>query len=305
MILKVTSFTLLDRNDDAANQPSSNYIDERNCSSPLRDDDNNSCVNLIGNNYGHFLPMKPCNIAPKGGPVYFFDLDNTLYPKSSGIAELMAQRIELFFVNYLNLPLDESRILGARFYRDYGLAIKGLIKHFSIDPVEYDKFVDGGLPLDEILKPQERLTALLDNLSKQGTCWIFTNAGKSHALRVLELLQLDSFFSGIIYCDYSEKNFPAKPDRLAFARAMQCAGVDDPNKCFFFDDSIGNIRTAQEVGWNVVFIDEDATDNLTSSKDQINASMEILTVDPNTKGSAQNFPTIRHIEDVERVLPLK
>lgn len=297
--LKVTSsFALLDRNDD--NMQQGNLIDERNCSSPMNFEEK---VMTKTNSLGHFQPMIPCNIAPIDGPVFFFDLDNTLYPKSSGIAELMAQRIELFFVNYLKLPLDESRILGARFYRDYGLAIKGLIKHFSIDPIEYDKFVDGGLPLDEILKPQDALTGILNNLSKKGSCWIFTNAGKTHAERVLKLLQLESFFSGIIYCDYSEENFPHKPDRLAFIRAMKCVGIEDPARCFFFDDSIGNIRTAREIGWNVVFVDEDAVDQ-SYSNDQINASLEILTVDPNQKtlNPIQTFPTIKCIEDLENIL---
>ena len=305
MILKVNSFTLLDRNGDRDGKQI-NSLDERNCRSPLREEiESDRLVEKNNNSLGHFLPMIPYNTAPIEGPVFFFDLDNTLYPKSSGIAELMAHRIELFFVNYLKLPLDESRILGARFYKDYGLAIKGLIKHFSIDPIEYDRFVDGGLPLDEILKPEQRLTQLLDNLSKKGSCWIFTNAGKSHATRVLKLLQLESYFSGIIYCDYSEENFPHKPDRLAFARAMKCVGVTEPSKCFFFDDSIGNIMTAQEIGWNVVFVDEDANTKC-SSKVQINASLEILTSDPNQSNSeSATFPTINLIEDLETILSFK
>ena len=305
MILKVNSFTLLERNGDRDGKQI-NSMDERNCRSPLREEiESDRLVEKNNNSLGHFLPMIPYNTAPIEGPVFFFDLDNTLYPKSSGIAELMAHRIELFFVNYLKLPLDESRILGARFYKDYGLAIKGLIKHFSIDPIEYDRFVDGGLPLDEILKPEQRLTQLLDNLSKKGSCWIFTNAGKSHATRVLKLLQLESYFSGIIYCDYSEENFPHKPDRLAFARAMKCVGVTEPSKCFFFDDSIGNIMTAQEIGWNVVFVDEDANTKC-SSKVQINASLEILTSDPNQSNSeSATFPTINLIEDLETILSFK
>ena len=58
---------------------------------------------------------------------------------------------------------------------------------------------------------------------------------------------------------------------------MKCARVSDPARCFFFDDSIGNIRTAQEIGWNVVYIDEDTdTNKMESSIDEINASMEII-----------------------------
>lgn len=306
MILKVNSFTLLDQREDR-NIETINSIDERNCCSSLKEEfEGDRLLENSSNSLGHFLPMTPSNTAPIDGPVFFFDLDNTLYPKSSGIAELMAHRIELFFINYLKLPLDESRILGARFYKDYGLAIKGLINHFSIDPIEYDRFVDGGLPLEAILEPEQGLTQLLDNLSKKGSCWIFTNAGKSHAARVLKLLQLESFFSGIIYCDYSEENFPHKPNRLSFTRAMKCAGVTEARKCFFFDDSIDNIMTAQEIGWNVVFVDEDANTKC-SSKVQINASLEILTSDPDqiNSESTTTFPTINRIEDLESVLNFK
>ena len=290
---------------------SSNLI-ERNCGSPLEfanDDRNelettlNTQLNPTAVTANHFISLKPCNqVIHDSAPVYFFDLDNTIYPKSSGIDELMAKRIEMFFIINLKLPKEESQILGARFYRDYGLAIKGLIKHFSIDPLEYDRFVDGGLPLDEILKPSPNLKNLLNRLSQKGSCWIFTNAGKSHALRVLSLLEIKSFFSGVIYCDYSEENFPAKPDRLAFTRAMKCAGVDDPKRCYFFDDSITNIRTAQVIGWNVVYINEDSLDHsVSASTGEINAQMDIL-VDCGKNESVILFPTVRFIEEVEQVL---
>lgn len=298
MTLKVT-FTLLDEKDDPLQ---SNLIDERNCASPREEQAGRSnSAGSADDGIRHFIALTPLNQAPQDSPVYFFDLDNTLYPKSSGIAELMVERIELFFVNYLKLPLEESRVLGARFYRDYGLAIKGLIKHFSIDPLEYDRYVDGGLPLEDILKPYPELTTLMDRLSKRGSCWVFTNAGKCHATRVLKLLQIDCFFSGVIYCDYSETDFPAKPDRSAFIRAMRCAAVTEPSKCFFFDDSIGNIRTAQEIGWKVVYIDEDSIskEKSSSSVDEINASMEII---PTDEINLKTYPTIKCIEDIERIL---
>ena len=240
-------------------------------------------------------PTSPQILANPQHPVFFFDLDNTLYPKSSGIDQLMARRIELFFIEHLKLPAEESKQLGARFYQDYGLAIKGLIKHFSIDPAVYDEFVDGGLPLDDLLQPNRQLQQILTRLNEHGTCWVFTNAGKAHATRVLKLLQLDSLFAGVIYCDYREPEFPAKPDRLAFQRAMKCAGVDEPGRCFFFDDSIGNIRTAREVGWKAIYVDEEAaecTEQL--SVEEIVREREII-MPPTTKDT---IPTIRRLEDL-------
>lgn len=187
--------------------------------------------------------------------VIFFDLDNTLYSKRTGIAEEMGHRIQLYFQTFLHLPEEESRSLGQRYYLDYGLAIKGLVRNFQIDPAEYDRFVDGGLRLEEALGRDEALRALLARITARR--WVFTNAGREHALRVLRLLQIDEFFEGIVYCDYAEPDFPAKPDRLAYERAMMCAGVAGrPDLCYFVDDSISNVRTAGELGWTAVHLDE-------------------------------------------------
>lgn len=187
--------------------------------------------------------------------VVFFDLDNTLYSKATGIAEQMGYRIQLYFEQFLHLPKEEAADLGQKYYLDYGLAIKGLIKHFQIDPVHYDVFVDGGLDLERVLKPLPELDQLLSSLEARR--WIFTNAGLSHARRVLQLLKIEHYFEGIVYCDYAEPDFPAKPDRLAYERAMRCAGVSGrPELCWFVDDSANNVRTAQELGWRAVHLDE-------------------------------------------------
>jgi len=220
--------------------------------------------------YGHCVLFNPTALqhssTPASHPVFFFDLDNTIYPKSSGIDHMMARRIELFFTEKLRLPLSQAKELGARYYRDYGLSIKGLIKDFAIVPTEYDEYVDCGLPLDDLLRPDAELKRAIRNLNKNhGPCWIFTNAGKTHALRVLRLMELDSseYLQGVIYCDYAEPDFPAKPDRMAFDRAMRRCGVraEDPSdrrRCFFFDDSLANLKVGRDLGWQVVHVNETA-----------------------------------------------
>lgn len=186
--------------------------------------------------------------------VIFFDLDNTLYSKQTGIAEQMGHRIQQYFERYLHLPTEESVALGQKYYLDYGLAIKGLLRHFQINPIEYDEFVDGGLDLEQVLRPDEGLRRLLEGM--QARRWVFTNAGLQHARRVLQLLSIEDLFEGIVYCDYCEPDFPAKPDRVAYERAMLCAGVQKPEWCYFVDDNVSNVRSARELGWIAVHYDE-------------------------------------------------
>ncbi|CAO3570634.1 unnamed protein product [Mortierella alpina] len=59
--------------------------------------------------------------------VFFFDIDNCLYPKSSGIPNLMKARIEQYFRDS-GIPHDEVERLANRYYIEYGLAIRGLVE---------------------------------------------------------------------------------------------------------------------------------------------------------------------------------
>lgn len=220
--------------------------------------------------------------------IVFFDLDNTLYSKSLGVHNQMAERIQLFFETHLNIPADESRRLGAQFYFDYGLAIRGIIKHFPIDPAVYNDFVDGGLGLEKIMKPDLKLIEMLQNM-KGVRLWIFTNAGLAHAQRVMRLLGIMHFFEGIIYCDYSEPEFPAKPDRLAYERAMRCAGVTRNDCCYFVDDAANNVRVAMELGWNAVHLHE-------PEQDSSSFTISSMPTQP-------PFPQIQSLYDIETIFP--
>lgn len=189
--------------------------------------------------------------------VLFFDLDNTLYSKTTGVGRLMTERIAQYFVERLGFPAEEGAELGARYYNDYGLAVKGCVEHLGVDPKDYDTFVDGGLHLDELLKPlEDSVREMIMGLDCRK--WIFTNAGKFHMERVVRLLGLSDLglFEGAIYCDYSEPGFPAKPDPRAYQRAMRAAMVEGASHCYFIDDAEVNVRAALAMGWRAVQIDE-------------------------------------------------
>lgn len=106
--------------------------------------------------------------------IVFFDLDNTLYSPSTGIDKLMVQRIEEY-CEKLGMSRQEASDVGLKYYSTYGLAIRGFLKHHNVDPIDYDDFVDGGLPLEQKLHPSSELSAMLKQISCRK--WIFTNAG--------------------------------------------------------------------------------------------------------------------------------
>ncbi|KAJ2157216.1 suppressor of deletion of TFIIS [Coemansia sp. RSA 552] len=181
--------------------------------------------------------------------VFFFDIDNCLYPPDRGIDRLMKERI---YEYGCKAGISKDTVIGTceRYYADYGLSIRGLLMHHGIDPVKFDAEVDGSLPIEQLIKPDPQLRAMLERVSIRR--WAFTNAGYNHAQRVLRCLKVEDLFEGITYCNYAEPDFPCKPERPAYERAMKEAGAGDASLCYFVDDNPSNVAAARSFGWTAV-----------------------------------------------------
>ncbi|KAJ3521105.1 hypothetical protein NM688_g9063 [Phlebia brevispora] len=181
--------------------------------------------------------------------VVFFDIDNTLYSASTNIASAMGERIHAYF---LSLGLDEERAseLHHRYYTQYGLAIRGLVRHHEIDPLDFDQKCDGSLPLESMIKPDPKLRRLLQDIDRgKARVWALTNAYRTHAKRVLQILGVEDQMEGVVFCDYSDPKFCCKPEPEFYDIAMRKAGITDPKKCLFVDDSRNNVAAALKLGW--------------------------------------------------------
>lgn len=209
--------------------------------------------------------------------ILLLDLDNTLYPKSSGLDLIILDRIRSYFNEHLQIPFEESIEMAHHYYHDYGLSIKGLIKNSSdfpsFTPKHYDSWVNEGLPLEEMIssytKDGSNVKDIIKRIRKSGILiFIFTNSSKRHLIRTLECLKIIEEIEGAFYCDYEEENFPSKPDPTAFQRVEEELGRLGREKwdwkmrlrrenIYFVDDSVENIRIAKERGWKVALIDED------------------------------------------------
>ncbi|KAK4130745.1 pyrimidine 5-nucleotidase [Trichocladium antarcticum] len=214
--------------------------------------------------------------------VFFFDIDNCLYPKSARVHDLMADLIDRYFATHLSLPWDDAVRLHREYYQNYGLAIEGLVRHHQIDPLEYNAKVDDALPLDGIITPRPQLKKLLADLDRSKVkLWLFTNAYVNHAQRVIRLLDVGEFFDGVTYCDYRDSPLVCKPQPDMYAKAMRQAGVAKHEDCFFVDDSYGNCQKAQELGWNVAHLVEGAKlPTIPACKHQITDLEELRTAFP-------------------------
>lgn len=177
--------------------------------------------------------------------------DNTLYlQEETKISELMTDRIRDYFCT-LGLDRSEADELHRRYYKEYGLAIRGLVKHHTIDPLDYDAKCDASLPLDKLLHPNAAVLDLFRMIDrKKCRVYALTNAFRYHAKRVIDLLGLTEFFEAIVYCDYQNADFACKPEREFYIAANEAVDAPRNARCYFVDDSLQNVRAAQGLGWH-------------------------------------------------------
>ncbi|KAI0081720.1 pyrimidine 5-nucleotidase [Panus rudis PR-1116 ss-1] len=204
-------------------------------------------------NYIRRMATSTSQVDPSSPPddryIIWLDIDNTLYSASSKISQEMGKRIHAYFVE-LGFPDDEATELHHKYYTQYGLALRGLVRHHHVDPLDFDRKCDGSLPLEEMIKPDPGLRKLLEDIDRsKARVWALTNAYRNHAYRVLKILKVEDLIEGVVYCDYAEPNFSCKPEQQFFENAMKKAGITDPSKCLFVDDSRTNVNAAYNLGW--------------------------------------------------------
>ena len=102
--------------------------------------------------------------------------------------------------------------------------------------------------------------------------FIFTNADRHHARRVLEVLELADCFDGII--DILDIAPYCKPMPEGFQIAMKLAKVADPHDCIFIDDGIHNLAGARKLGIFTIHVGAEV------SPDQCDASIQSLALLP-------------------------
>ena len=199
----------------------------------------------------------------------FFDLDGTLYPNDNGLWEIIGSRMNQFMVERIGIPEDSVSNLRSEYFLKYGTTLRGLQIHHQVNADEYLKFVHD-LPLEDYLQPQPALRELLQRLPPNR--WIFTNADKDHAYRVISTLGLLDCFEGII--DIRTIDFICKPNPEAYQKAIAIAGSPNEKKCIMIDDSTRNLITAKEKGLTTVLVGESG--ELNSSIDYVISNLSAL-----------------------------
>ena len=183
----------------------------------------------------------------------FFDLDDTLYPASTGLWEAIKERMNLYMRDRMGFDPAEIPQIREKYYLQYGTTLRGLQANHDIDVQDFLAFVHD-LPLSDYIQPNPALCETIASLGTHNL--IFTNADAAHARRVLKALGLNECFENIV--DVNAVSPYCKPMPESFQIAMRMAGESEPSRCVMIDDLSRTTRAAREAGWFGILFGQEA-----------------------------------------------
>ena len=183
----------------------------------------------------------------------FFDLDDTLYPASTGLWEAIKERMNLYMRDRMGFDPAEIPQIREKYYLQYGTTLRGLQANHDIDVQDFLAFVHD-LPLSDYIQPNPALCETIASLGTHNL--IFTNADAAHAQRVLKALGMNECFENIV--DVNAVSPYCKPMPESFQIAMRMAGESEPGRCVMIDDLSRTTRAAREAGWFGILFGQEA-----------------------------------------------
>jgi len=177
-----------------------------------------------------------------------FDLDETLYPPSSGLMPAIAERMREYLERQYNLSPEDAHTTQKRYWIEYGTTLRGLMLEREIDPDHYLDFVHD-VQVAQYIEPNPELNTLLARIPYEKV--IVTNGDTPHALRVLNQLGITAQFSRIFDIVFME--YECKPARGAYERVLQALGARGA-ECILVEDTARNLTTARELGIRTILL---------------------------------------------------
>ncbi len=183
-----------------------------------------------------------------------FDLDETLYPFSTGLMQHINRRMNEFMIKNLGVPEQDVSAMRQAYWHKYGTTLRGLYVERHIDAQAFLNYVHD-IPLGDYLRADERLDALLTAIPQDK--YIFTNAPDDYARRVLNILGIERHFRRIF--DINFIAYESKPAASAYEKVLAALNARG-DECLMIDDAARNLAPARALGIQTVLLNGRGTE---------------------------------------------
>lgn len=187
------------------------------------------------------------------GPVWLFDLDNTLHRASHAIFPRINAAMTAYIVEKLGVDRDTANRLRFSYTQRYGAVLLGLLRHHAIDPHDFLARVHELPPLAEVLRAERGLGRLLAGLP--GRKIILTNAPTLYAEAIVAELGIARHFERCISIeDMTERDgWHAKPDAIVMRRLLQRERLP-AHRTWLVEDTRSHLKHLRHFGIKTVWI---------------------------------------------------
>lgn len=195
-----------------------------------------------------------------------FDLDNTLYPKESGLLNQVNKQIDQFISLKLKIPTLKIPQLRQEYWKKYGTTLGGMVAYHRIDPDEYINYAYN-VKITDFLTPDPGLVKVLAGINIKKV--IFSNSPLNYVEDVLKVLQIRDLFEKIYdirFCGYL-----GKPNLSSYFKVLADLKVEG-KECLFIDDTPVNVLGAEAAGIDSVLLENNSVDGI---KWRISSLMEL------------------------------
>lgn len=179
---------------------------------------------------------------------WIFDLDNTLYPASTGLFALIDERMGAYIQRLLGVEAAEAKRIQKAHFHAHGTTLAGLMKEHGVDPHHFLDDVHD-IPLDRV-SPDPRLAQGLGRLP--GRKFVFTNGDLPYATRVLQAIGIHEHFEELH--DIHSCDLRPKPERHGYELLCRRFAID-PGRACMVEDMAQNLRPAKALGMTTVWVD--------------------------------------------------
>jgi putative hydrolase of the HAD superfamily len=177
------------------------------------------------------------------GPVWLFDLDNTLHDASAQILPQINRDMTTYVSEFLNLDIEQASLVRQKLWRKYGATLTGLVRLHGVDAHDFLRQTHRFDDLTDWVKPQFQLARWLNALP--GKKILLTNAPGFYARLVLQAAAMHRVFDSVISIE-----------------SMQFAGAWTPKPSL---SMYKRLKARLKLGAAPVFLIEDTPENLHSA----------------------------------------
>jgi putative hydrolase of the HAD superfamily len=179
------------------------------------------------------------------------DLDQTVYPASSGLLGAIDRRMSEFVSKYLKVEPEEAAATRRELSTRYGTTVLGLLERYALgDPAGFIAYVHD-LDVSAFLTPDPNLRAALQALPCPAS--ILTNSPAEHAGRVLGRLGVADCFEHIF--DIRFNNYRGKPAPSVYTRVLEVIGME-AGEVLLVDDRLDYLLPFRDMGGQVLLCAE-------------------------------------------------